>query len=117
MSRKERIGPRRYRADVTQHDGTVDGHGQPTYTTSGDWDTVVSAWPCELLTTTGGETLRGVQVSAQTTHVFKGDHVAGGSSIAPDMRLTVDGVVYSVVAAYDRDGMRRETWVEAKRQL
>ena len=114
--RRERTGSRRYRADVQQHDATVDGHGSPTFTTAGDWDTVVTGWPCEILTTTGGETIRGRQVSATTTHVLYGQF-AGGSSITPEMRLVVNGVNYSVVSAYDPDGMRRKIRVEAKRQI
>ena len=115
MTRRERIGSRRYRATATQHDGTQDAAGNPTYTTAGDWDTVVTAWPCEILTTTGSEMIRGRQVTAGTTHVMFGDYHYG-STITPDMRVTVGGVVYDVVAAYDPDGDRRELRVEAKRE-
>ena len=115
--RRDRIGARRHRATVTQHNGaTTDEHGHPTYTTPGDWDTVVSGWPCELLTTGGTETSTGRQTSAYTTHVFHGAY-SGGSSIEPDMKLTVDGVEYAVTAVYDPTGDRREIKVEATREI
>ena len=114
MTRRERCGARRYRADVKQHDGTVDLHGQPS-TLATAWTTVVAQWPCEVLTTAGGEILRGKQVSAQTTHVFYGDFV-GGDEVTPDMKVTVNGVDYHVLSALDMDGQRREIRVEAKVQ-
>lgn len=107
---------RRYRATITQHDGTQDGHGNPTYTTAGDWDTVVSGLPCELLTVSGGEVLRGKQVASQTTHVLFGEFQSAGT-ITTDMRVTVENVIYSIVAAYDMDGDRREMRIECKREV
>ena len=107
------IGRRRYRATIKQHDGTVDSHGGPSYTTAGDWDTVVSSWPCEILTVSGNEKLAGRQLDATTTHVFKGDYHAV-STVVPTMRAECNGVVYGIVAVYDPDGLRREMQIEAK---
>lgn len=117
MTKRGKIGNRRYRADIEQHDGTeTDDHGNPTYTTNGDWDTLVEGWPCEILTVSGDESTSGGQATASTTHVLYGSF-SGGSQIEPDMRLNVDGVFYNVIAAYDPDGDRREIKVEAKRDI
>lgn len=110
------IGRRRHRATFLQHDGTQDGHGNPTYTTAGDWDTLIASWPCELLTTTGGEVLRGKQVSAQTTHVLFGEY-QGSSGITTSMKVTINNVEYGIVAVYDMDGDSKETRVECRREV
>ena len=115
--KRGRIGRRRNRATVTQHPGTeVDEHGQPTYTEPGDYDTIVSNWPVEIITTGGSEVLQGRQITAATTHVIFGGF-EGGSSITSDMKITIDGAEYDVIAAYDPDGDRKEIRVEAKRNL
>ena len=116
MSRRERIGSRQHRATVSQHDGTQDSHGTPTYETSGDWDAVVTDWPCEVVAVRGGETLRGRQVAAETTHVLFGEY-HGGSSITPEMRAVISGTTYHVVSALDMDGDSRELRVEVRREL
>lgn len=109
-----RAGAARHRADFQQHDGTQDGHGTPTYTTAGDWDTVVSAWPCELLTTNGAESLRGQQLQPTTTHVLLGEY-HGAKTVTPDMRAVIDSVTYAVVASFDPMGNSREIRIELKR--
>lgn len=114
MARK-RTGGRRHRLTAKQHDGTKGTHGTPTYTTEGDWGTVVLNWPVELLTVSGGETLRGRQTAAETTHVFFGEYHAG-KLIASDMKVEVGGVTYAVVTAYDPAGDSREMRVEARRE-
>jgi len=111
-----RAGAARHRADFTQHDGTQDGHGTPTYRVAGDWDTVVSSWPCEMLTTNGAETLRGEQVQPTTTHVLMGEY-HGAKAVKPDMRAVVDGVTYGVVAAFDPMGNSREIRIELKKDV
>mgnify|MGYP000743035200 CR=1 FL=1 len=110
---RNRAGQRRHRLDAKQHDGTLDGHGDPTYTVPGDWDTVVTGWPCEMLTVSAGERVRGRQVTDQTTVVFFGEF-QGGSTITPDMRVEVNSVTYEVVTAFDPENTRREYRVEAK---
>lgn len=113
MSNFRSYGLRRHRAKIEQHDGTVDAHGTPTYGTAGDWDTVVLSWPCELLTTSGGEKLRGRQTSAETTHVFFGDYAAA-SSVTADMRVICNSRTFGIVSAYDANGDGREMRIEAR---
>lgn len=114
--RRERIGNRRHRATVSRHDGTGDDHGNPTYTTSSDWDVVVTDWPVEMIAANGGETIRGRQVTEKTTHVLFGEY-QGGKTIASEMRAVISGTTYQVVSALDVDGDSREIRVELKREV
>jgi len=113
MTNYRSFGSRRHRAKVEQHDGTVDAHGTPTYHTSSDWDTVVLSWPCELLTASGGEKIRGRQTSSETTHVFFGDYAAA-SAVTSSMRVICNSQAYGIVSVYDANGDGREIRIEAK---
>lgn len=114
---RQRIGNRRHAARIEKHDGTQESdHGHPSYTTPGDWDTVVESWPCEVLTTSGGELIRGRQVQAETTHVLFGEYF-GADNVTAEMRAVVGGITYSIVAAYDPDGDSREMRIEARREV
>ena len=115
MSKRKKIGYRNHVATFQQHDASQDSHGQPSYPTGGDWDTVVTDWPCELITTSGGESLRGRQVTETTTHVFYGEYF-GAEGVTADMRMIVGGDTYAINTAYDPNGDRRELRVEAKRE-
>lgn len=116
MTRRERIGSRRHRATFQQHDGTQDTHGNPTYPTTGDWDAVVTDWPCEMVAVNGGEQLRGRQVTSNATHVLFGEY-HGADTVTTDMRCVVDSVTYQIVSTLDMDGENRELRVELKRQV
>lgn len=122
MARKRRIGNRRHVAKVTRHNGNTDSHGNPTYEISADWTILISAWPCEMLSTGGGEVIRGRQVAAETSHVLFGEY-SGGRKIDPDCRVEVfdpaagKQVVYGVVSSYDVEGDRREMRVELRREV
>lgn len=111
--RSGKTGKRRYFADIEKHNGTVDIHGQPS-TASTAWTKVVSGWPCEVLTvsanedSTGGGTIMGYRIH--------GAYITS-ATIAPNMRMIIDGNTYEVVAAYDPDGRRRDLQVDAKREL
>lgn len=115
-------GDMRHRCTFQQHDGTVDGHGQPTYTVSGDWDASILDWPCKLQSTTGGERIRGRQVTAETTHVLFG-HFSHAQNATADMRAVVTSsttgatTTYQVVSVLDMDGEGRELRIELKREL
>ena len=111
--RSGKTGKRRYRANIEQHNGSVDAHGQPL-TADSAWDAVVSDWPCEVLTksaaedSTGGGTIMAYEIW--------GSYITE-STIQPNMRMLIDGTTYEVVAAYDPDGRRRNLKVEAKREV
>lgn len=98
-----------------RHDGTVDSDRVPDYTTPGTWDTYIEGWPCEILTVSNGETLRGQQVTAETTHLFVGEY-HGAKDTTTDMRVEVGDVTYEIISAYDPHNDRRDFWVETKIQ-
>lgn len=110
---RDNIGHRRHVATFSQHDGTTDDLGQPTYDTSGDWDVVVSDWFCEMVTTGGDERIRGRQTTADTRVVLFGEYY-GASSVTTDMRCVLNGKTYGVAAVYDQDGEERELRVELR---
>lgn len=113
MARK-RYGKRRYTATFSQHNGKRDSHGNPTVDIPTDWTPVLAGWPCEKLTTRGGETVRGKQVTAQTTHVLFGEFF-GANGVNAEMRVMIPGEPnMSVVAAYDPEGTQTEIRIEAK---
>ena len=115
MRRRERIGSRQHRVTVSQHDGTQDSHGNPTYTASDDWDAVVTDWPVEMVAVRGGEKIRGSQVTSETTHVLFGEY-HGGSAILPETKAVVNSSTYEIISAMDIDGDRREMRVEMKQE-
>lgn len=113
---RQRLGNRRHFATAYQHNGTLNQHGMPAYDDSTAWNRVVTRWPCELLTANGGETIRGRQVTATTTHVLIGEYF-GGNGIKPEHRVEVNGQTYAVVAGYDADGDNREYRVEMRLEV
>lgn len=112
MARK-RIGMRRWTASFTRHDGTLDSYGQPTYHVPEDWVTVGYGWPCEMVSTVGGEVLRGRMVNEKTTHVAFGEFF-GSRGVDVKDRCTVDGVQYGIVNMSDSDGLQTERRIELR---
>lgn len=110
---RQRIGSRRHFADFYRQDGTKDAHGIPDYSDDATWTRVIHAWPCELITASGGERVRGRQVTAATTHVAIGEYY-GAREADPDMRAEIGGRRFAIAAAYDPDGDNRETRVELR---
>lgn len=115
MSRR---GRRRYSIEIQQHDGTANDHGHPSYEVTADWDSVIAGVPASRETVSGGETLRGVQVTAETTDVFVCDwSTMNAYSVTPEMRLKCDGQVYGIITIRDANGLNREAIIEARREL
>jgi SPP1 family predicted phage head-tail adaptor len=107
-------GKRRDNAQIQKHNGKVDDYGQPTYKVEADWETVVR-WPCQFMSTSGGEFLRGRQVTAQSTHVLYGDYAAV-RDVTPDMRVKIRGQVLGILDVSDLFGDQREMSIDAKRE-
>lgn len=114
--KRNRAGNRRYRATFKRHDGTLDGHGQPTYSTEADWDIVVSGYPCSWSTARGSEMMRRGQVQPETTHVIQGEYF-GVKDIVPSDKCLIDGIEYGIEAVYDEENLRREMTIELKRHI
>lgn len=120
MSKKRgRTGYRRHQATFVEHNGTTDENGQPTFGTESDWVPVVASWPVELVSVGGGETVRGPQVTAETTHVLYGEYF-GGVGINAEQRCTVEIngalLTYNVIAARDLRGISEELRVDVKQE-
>ncbi len=113
---RKRVGYRIHSATFQRHNGNVDGNGTPTYNLPNDWAATAGPWPCELVTATGGEVLRGKQVSARTTHVAFGERF-GSQTVTTMDRAVIGGESYGIVAVIDSDGMNRESRIELRREL
>ena len=105
---RKRYGQRRHTAQFQRHNGSQYETGNPTYDVPNHWDTIIPDWPCELLSTSGGEMLRG-------RHVLFGEYF-GAEGVTADMRVIVGGQTLGIVAAYDPDGTSMEMRVEAKQE-
>lgn len=115
MPTRRTIGNRNYTAEFQRHDGTVDDYGNPTYDVAGDWDAVISDWPCELITTVGGEIIRGKMTMEKSTHVLYG-YYASVASVDVQCRVLIDGNYYGITAGpIDPDGRRMEARLEVRR--
>ena len=114
MARK-RIGFRNRYVSFLRHNGNVDASGNPTYSTPDDWYLVARGWPAEVLNTSGGEVIRGRQVTAETTHVLYGEW-SYVQEISPRDRITFNGVTLEIVSVTDPEGLRYEMRIEAKRE-
>jgi hypothetical protein len=115
MTTKDFFKRRIYQARIERHNGNQDDLGSPTYTNALDWDAIITGWPCELLTTAGGESIRGRTVTANTTHVFTGDFWSTeAADIGPDCRVMIRGKTYSIVKVWQPDGLNSQMFIEAK---
>lgn len=113
MSIRKRIGMRRWKATFYDHNGNVDAYGQPTYQDDNDWAVSQSGWPCELITTVGGEVIRGRMTNAKTTHVAYGEFF-GCQNATTKSRVVIDGVKYGIECIIDADGLQMERRIELR---
>lgn len=110
---RRRIGQRRWNAEFSSHNGNVDEYGQLTYSNDSDWSITVSSWPCELVTTVGGEVLRGRMTNEKTTNVAYGDWYAV-QHVTTKSRVVINGVSYGITAMIDTEGLQREMRIELR---
>ena len=113
FGKRGKVGNRRHRCTIKQHNGSQDIHGRPTVEVNEDYDIIVQDWPVEIITTGGREIEVGTRLSAETTHIMHGGY-EGGKNITSDMTATIGSVTYDILAAYDSDGDGREMRVEMK---
>ena len=111
-----RAGELRHRIKI--HHSTVDPNApDSTGQVTPNDETFADRVPAEVLEVSGGETLRGgMQVRATTSHVVRLRYQPG---ISEEMWITVyDGDwarrVLNVTHVRDRDGRRRELWLECR---
>ena len=114
MARK-RVGARRWNAQFYRHNGNQDDTGNPTYSVPADWDPISTGWPCEFIATTGGETVRGRQTTAEATYVLFGEFYGASGILASD-RCEINGSRFGIVAVDDSDEMQMEHRIELRRE-
>ncbi len=100
-------GRKRHRITIQQATTAPDAAGQPIPT----WTTYLADYPVAIDQVTGGETLRGRQVSAQAMLVFSGRWYPG---VTTQMRVVYDSRTLGIVRASDPYGDRRELRIECK---
>ena len=83
----------------------ADGSGQLIRT----WTNVKANWPEEHIYTSGGETLRGRQLSAQTSDLFRMRTIDG---ITAEHRVVWAGTNYGIVQV--SEPFTREMWLQCK---
>ena len=107
-----RLGRMRHWITFQVNTPTQNAGGQPieSWGTFGDASDV----PAELIGATGGETQRGRQVSATANVVVRTRYLA---DVTNAMRISVDGRTLNIVSAVDRDGMKREMWIDCREDV
>lgn len=113
---RKRVGHRNHSATFSRFNGATNSAGNPQYENPGNWIAVLKVWPCEMVSASGGETIRGRQVTANTSIVLFGDYAAAKYVLESD-RVTVDGRVLGVAAAYDAEGDKMELRVECREEI
>lgn len=110
---RKRVGYRRHRASFLSHNGSRDQNGQLTTKDPLQWDTVISGWPCEFVSTVGGEILRGLMVTEKSTHAMFGNFTLV-ENIDAEMIVVVNGKRYGITSISDHEGTRSEMRVELR---
>lgn len=113
---RKRAGKRIHRATFKRFDGTVDSVGQEMRHVPENWDDVSVSWPCEFVTTVGGEILRGRMVTEKSTHVLFGQFSAVESVDVQDT-CVINSQEYGINYIGDPDGLRMEMRVELRKIL
>jgi len=102
-------GTLRQRITLQEATHEQDAAGQPVAL----WGALAggSNLPARVENVTGGETIRGRQVSAETTTLLTIRYLAG---VTPQMRVLYEGRTLGIVRASDPDGARRELRIECR---
>lgn len=105
-------GMRRRIVAIEQHDGTIT-NGEPTYLTDGDWDALqgMHKLPAAYMGVGGGEVIRGLQIEATATGVFRIPSTPRTRKIKPRMRVVMDGRKMNILSVVDKDGDQRELYL------
>lgn len=88
---------------------SVDAGNNPVYTATNYF-----SCKAEMILSGGREFVAGGRVNAETTHVFHSPWCTKISSTNNKMQLVLGTQTLPIVAAYDRDGERKEFRIEAK---
>lgn len=100
---------------VERHDGTI-ANGEPTYETEADWDSLKALYkvPAAYQGVSGGEVVRGLQMEANATGLFRVLSTPRTRSIKPRMRILMDERKMNIISVVDRDGANRELYIQVQ---
>lgn len=109
------VGKRKWKVDIETSTETPDDHGQRIKS----WVNHVASVPAEVLSVSGGEVIRGIQVDANANHLVKCQFIA---SVTTEMRVkwTPDGATdqyLNIVAKTDKTGERMEMVLHCKESV
>lgn len=104
-----RAGTLRHRITVQSATDAADAAGQLIRT----WSAWLSNEPAEVIETTGGETIRGRQVSAEATHLVR---VRYRSGYGETKRIVWGTRTLGILHVRDVDGRGRELWIQAREE-
>lgn len=102
-----RAGDRRNYVTIQERTTEQDAAGQPKKV----WHDLHRNVPAEVRLVAGGETFRGQQMQATTTHIVTLDFIDG---IKDAHRFVYGSEVLNITRAGDPDGMRRKLLCECK---
>lgn len=100
-----RGGKLRDRITIQEATLAADGAGQMVPT----WSTYQGNWPAEHRYVSGGETIRGRQLSAESSHLFIIRELDG---VTRQMRVLYDSTYYGIVNI--SEPREREVWLECR---
>lgn len=109
-----RSGTLRHRITIQQSTPSRNDDGEPI----DSWSNLAANEPAEVIETSGGETIRGIQVEATATHMIRIRFRPAIADIAAEQLQAIwidrSNRVLGVINARDVDGRRRELWLQAK---
>jgi len=105
-----RAGTLRHRITIQTATEAPDAAGQLIRT----WSAWLSNEPAEVQETAGAETVRGLQVAAEATHLVR---VRFRTGITSEHRILWGSRVLGIVNVRDVDGRRRELWISCREEV
>lgn len=102
-----RAGTLRHRITIQSATEAADAAGQLIRT----WSAWLEHEPAEVLETAGAETVRGLQVSANATHLVR---IRYRADVTETKRIVWGTRTLGIVNVRDVDGRRRELWISCE---
>jgi SPP1 family predicted phage head-tail adaptor len=107
QTRRSETGMMRHRLTVQSAEPSLDPSRQKVITYTTKWNSE----PAAFIQVSGGETIRGQQVEAGVTAMFKVNYRSGYTETD---RIVFDGENYGIVRIEVPDGVKRFQWLHCK---
>lgn len=104
-------GKRRHRITIESHNGNR-VEGEPTYRTDADWKPLMEGVPASYQDVTGGETVRGFQMEAETNGLLTILSTPRSRAIKSKMRVKMGSRVLNIVNVLDLAGDELELAIQ-----